>query len=102
MTSTTSTKATPATKARAAKAAPVKAVKAPAAKLPDAIDKHLAEALAKVEVGTFIKARDLTNAITKTFPKDEFRPSVHVIFNRCRTGRLCRGARCACNPCVIV
>lgn len=113
MTSTTSTKTTtakktPATKipakttkapAKAAQAKAAPATKAPAAKAPDAVDLHLAQALAKAEVGTFITARALTNAKTKAFPKDDVRPSVHVIFNRCRTGRLPAGVAGQAKPC---
>lgn len=83
-----------------AKKAPVK--KAPAKKAPaqdDVITKHIAQVFAEVPSGTFIKARDITNAVTKQFPKEDTRPSVHTIFTRCRSNRLPDGVTGQVKPC---
>lgn len=63
------------------------------------LTRHIAEVFSKVPAGTFIKARDITNAITKEYPTEEVRPSVHTVFARCRGTNLPAGVTGQRVPC---
>lgn len=109
---TKATKATaskiPSASPQAKEAAAAKAAKAPAAKVSkataskpaeDLLSKHIAEVFSEVPKGTFLKARAITDAITKAYPKAEVRPSVHTVFARCRGSRLPEGITGQAVPC---
>lgn len=96
---TTPAKTTPAKKAPAKKTAE----KAPAKKVvgpkDDAITRHIAEVFAKLPKGTFLKAREITNTLTKEFPKADERPSDVTVYSRCHGGRLPSGLTGQNKPC---
>lgn len=96
----------PAKKA-AAKKTPAKKAEKPAAEKPaktpawadDAITRHIAEVFAKTPKGKFLKAREITNTITKEFPKADERPSDVTVYSRCHGGRLPSGLTGQQKPC---
>lgn len=90
-------KKTPAKKA-AAKPAAEKVAKTPAW-ADDAITRHIAQVFAKLPKGTFLKAREITNTITKEFPKADERPSDVTVYSRCHGGRLPSGLTGQQKPC---
>jgi hypothetical protein len=65
----------------------------------DAITRHIAQVFAKLPAGTFLKARDITNTVTKEFPKVDERPSDVLVYSRCHGGRLPAGLTGQNKPC---
>jgi hypothetical protein len=89
----------PAKKAPAKKAAPAEKPAKKAAWVDDAIDRHIAQVFAKLPKGTFLKAREITNTITKEFPKADARPSDVTVYSRCHGSRLPAGLTGQHKPC---
>lgn len=83
------------TKKTAAKKTPAKAT----GPKDDAITRHIAQVFAKVPAGTFLKAREITNTITKEFPKADQRPSDVTVYSRCHGGKLPAGLTGQNKPC---
>lgn len=65
----------------------------------DAITRHIAEVFAKTPKGKFLRAREITNTITKEFPKADERPSDVTVYSRCHGGRLPSGLTGQQKPC---
>lgn len=91
-------KAAEKTPAKPAKKAVEKPAKTPAW-ADDAITRHIAQVFAKLPKGTFLKAREVTNTLTKEFPKADERPSDVTVYSRCHGGRLPSGLTGQQKPC---